>query len=197
MTASVGLYGGSFDPPHLGHLELARAGMRHFGLGRLLVVVAGEAPHKAVETDAETRFGLAQAAFAKIPNVEVSRHELERDGPSYTVDTARWAESRFGDAVFVVGADEFADFLSWKDPDGVLECVTLAVATRPGYWRDRLDGVRARLARPDRVRYFELEPIDVASRDVRARTAAGRPIDDLVPASVARLIRERGLYRTA
>jgi nicotinate-nucleotide adenylyltransferase len=191
----VGVFGGTFDPPHVGHVALAEAAFRELALDRLLVVVVGTPPHKDVETDAETRFRLAEAAFATIPNVEVSRHELEREGPSYTVSTARWAESELGRTVFVVGADEFADFLSWKDPNGVLEHVSLAVATRPGYPRDRLETVRTQLARPDRVRYFHLDPIDVASRDVRARVAAGRPVDRLVPPAVLRLIHELGLYR--
>ena len=192
---TVGLLGGAFDPPHVGHVALAQAAVRDLALDRLVVVVVGTAPHKHVETDAETRFRLAEAAFAPLENVEISRHELEREGPSYTVDTARWAASELGDAVFVVGADEFSDFLSWRDPDGVLEHVRLAVATRPGYPRERLEDVRARLARPDRVLYFELPPIAVASRDVRARVAAGLPIDELVPPAVARLIDEIGLYR--
>jgi nicotinate-nucleotide adenylyltransferase len=192
---TVGLLGGAFDPPHVGHVALARAAVHDLGLDRLLVVVLGTAPHKHVETDAETRFRLAEAAFSTLPRVELSRHEIEREGPSYTVDTARWAEAELDDAVVVVGADEFADFLSWKDPDGILEHVRLAVATRPGYPGERLDEVRERLARPDRVQYFELPPVAVASRDVRASVAAGRPVDALVPEAVARLIDELRLYR--
>jgi nicotinate-nucleotide adenylyltransferase len=192
---TVGLLGGAFDPPHVGHVALAKAAVQDLDLDRLVVVVVGAAPHKHVETDAETRFRLAEAAFSTLPRVELSRHEIEREGPSYTVDTARWAEAELDDAVVVVGADEFADFLSWKDPDGILEHVRLAVATRPGYPRERLDEVRERLARPDRVQYFELPPVAVASRDVRASVAAGRPVDALVPEAVARLIDELRLYR--
>ncbi len=192
---TVGLLGGAFDPPHVGHVALARAAVRELGLDRLLVVVVGTAPHKQVETDAETRFRLAEAAFSTLPRVELSRHEMEREGPSYTVATARWAAAALGDAVFVVGGDEFADFLSWKDPDGILEHVRLAVATRPGYAQGRLDDVCGRLARPDRVQFFEFPPVAVASRDVRARVAAGLPVGDLVPPAVARLIDELRLYR--
>ncbi len=191
----VGLLGGTFDPPHLGHVALARRAIDALDLDRLVVVVVGLAPHKPVQTDAETRFRLAGAAFADIPEVELSRFELDREGPSFTVDTARWAEERYGsENTFVIGADQFADFLSWRDPDGVLDHVRLAVATRPGYPEDRLDAVLGRLARPDRVRRFELEPIPIASRDVRARIARGEPIDDLVPEPVARLVDELGLY---
>jgi len=192
---TVGLLGGTFDPPHVGHVALANAAVHELALGRLLVVVVGRPPHKEVETDAETRFRLAEAAFANMPRVELSRHELDREGPSYSVHTARWAEEQFGDAVFVVGADEFADFLDWKDPNGVLEHVRLAVATRPGFPRERLEGVLERLERPRRVLFFDLEPIHVASRDVRARSARAEPIADLVPTRVAQLIEKLGLYR--
>jgi nicotinate-nucleotide adenylyltransferase len=192
---TVGLLGGTFDPPHLGHVALARTAIAALDLERLVVVVAGEPPHKPVGTDAESRFRLAEAAFADLPGVELSREELERRGPSYTVDTVRSAAERYGEPVFVVGADEFADFPTWKDPDRILELARLAVATRPGFERDRLDAVLAELERPERVRFFELEPIPIASREIRARAAAGEPIDDLVPAAVAWLVEELGLYQ--
>jgi nicotinate-nucleotide adenylyltransferase len=192
---TVGLLGGTFDPPHVGHVALANAAVDELALSRLLVMVVGKPPHKKVETDAETRFRLAEAAFADMPRVELSRHELEREGPSYSVDTARWAKEQFGDAVFVIGADEFADFLDWKDPNGVLEHVRLAVATRPGFPRERLEDVLERLERPRGILFFDLEPIHVASRDVRAHAARGEPIGDFVPPRVARLIEKLGLYR--
>ncbi len=196
LRVSVGILGGTFDPPHAGHVELARAAIRELRLEKLLVVVVGEAPHKHVETDAETRFCLAQAAFSDVPRVELSRHELERRGPSYTVETARWARARYGEGVlFVVGGDEFADFLTWRDPDGVLEHVGVAVAARPGYERERLEAVRAQLKHPERVRYFRFREIPIASRDVRARLARGEPVDGLVPPAVAALLRDLRLYR--
>jgi nicotinate-nucleotide adenylyltransferase len=192
---TVGLLGGAFDPPHQGHLVLAEAAIRRFALELLVVVVTGTPPHKTVETPAEIRLRLAAAAFAGIPRVEVSRHELDRPGPSYTVETAHWARDRYGDVVFVVGADEFATFLSWHDPEGVLELVRLGVATRPGYPVERLEAVLARLSRPERVELFEIPAVPVASTDVRARAARGEPLDGLVPPAVAALVRELGLYR--
>ena len=102
---------------------------------------------------------------------------------------------RWDDPMFLIGADEFADFLDWKDPNGVLELAQLAVATRPGYPRERLDRVLERLERPDRVRFFEIEPVPVASRDVRDRVARGEPVDDLVPPAVAAEMAKLGLYR--
>lgn len=191
----VGILGGAFDPPHRGHLALVRDALAHFGFERLLVLPTGEPPHKVVETDAETRYRLATAAFTDLPRVELSRHELDRSGPSYTVETARWAAARYDDPVFLVGADEFTDFPTWKEPDEVLEHVWLGVAGRPGFAQDRLDAVLARLRRPERVHVFAIEPLPISSRDIRARVAAGEAIDALVPRRVGALIEELGLYR--
>lgn len=193
---TVGLLGGAFDPPHNGHLVLADEAMSHFELELLVVVVTGDPPHKLAETDAESRYSLAGAAFAGRPGVELSRFELDSDGPSYTVRTARWARATYGDVVFVVGADEFAAFLSWHDPNGVLAEVRLGVATRPGYPRARLDSVLANLDRADRVELFEIPAIEASSTEVRERVGRGKPIDDLVPTAVAERIATLGLYRS-
>jgi nicotinate-nucleotide adenylyltransferase len=97
--------------------------------------------------------------------------------------------------LLLIGADEFADFPTWKDPGGVLERARLAVATRPGYPRERLVEVLEKLARPERVRFFEIDPLPISSRDIRERVARGESIADLVPAAVADLIESLGLYR--
>ena len=184
----IGLFGGAFDPPHNGHVALARGAVEHFGLERLLVLVSERPGHKEVDAGADVRLRLARAAFADVP-----RAEVRLDPHARTVDSL--ADGDYGDAVFVVGADEFAGFLDWKEPDTLLERVRLGVGTRPGYARERLERVLSALRRPERVRFFEIEPVDVASRDLRARIAAGRPIDGLVPPRVARLVAELGLYR--
>jgi nicotinate-nucleotide adenylyltransferase len=183
----TGLLGGAFDPPHAGHVALLRDARAHFAFERVVVLVVADPGHKDVVTDASVRFTLAQAAFPG--------EEVERDAHPRTIDMLR--ERQFDDPVFLVGADQFADFLSWKDPDGVLELTRLGVATRPGYERNRLERVLAELARPDRVSFFEIEPVDVSSRDIRARVARNRPIDGLVPPAVAREIERLGLYRPA
>jgi nicotinate-nucleotide adenylyltransferase len=169
-------------------VALARAAIRHFGLDRLLVLVVEQPGHKEVETDVESRLRLARAAFADIPATEVRSESSAR-----TVDAVR--DGRYGDAIFLVGADEFADFAGWKEPDELLEHVRLGVATRPGFPRERLDAVLAGLHRPDRVEFFELDPVDVASRDLRRRVAEGEPMEPFVPPAVAELVRSLGLYR--
>jgi nicotinate-nucleotide adenylyltransferase len=181
----IGLLGGTFNPPHNGHVALARAAEEKLGLDHLVVLVAERPGHKRVGLDAESRLRLARAAF---PDRRVELDEHER-----TVDMLR--ARRFDDAVFLIGADEFCDFLDWKDPNGVLELAPVAVAARPGYPRERLDRVLERLEHPECVSFFELEPVPIASREVRDRVARGEPIDDLVPPAVAAEIEKRGLYR--
>ncbi|MGD0715559.1 MAG: metallophosphoesterase family protein [Gaiellaceae bacterium] len=184
-TSSTGLYGGAFDPPHLGHVGVAEAAKRHFGLTKLVVLVAEHPGHKGVHAPAEARLELARAAF---PNDDVRLDPYPR-----TIDLLR-GES-FDDPLFVIGADQFCDFPTWKEPDAVLERTRLAVATRPGFPRERLDAVLRTLLRPRRVLFFDVEPNPAASRDIRGLAAAGEPLDGLVPPAVAALIEERGLYR--
>jgi len=181
----VVLYGGAFDPPHLGHVAVAAAARERFGVERLVVLVSEKPAHRTLVASAEDRLALACAAFPA--------DDVRLDPHPRTVELLR-AES-FDDPVFVVGADQFRGFLDWSEPDEVLERTRLAVATRPGFPQDELDAVLAQLARPERVLFFEIEPNPAASTDVRALAATGRPLDGLVPAAVIRLIDERGLYR--
>ena len=178
---TVGLYGGAFDPPHRGHVELARRAKQELGLGKLIVLVAADPEHKHVDTSAETRLRMARAAF---PDDDVILDEHGR-----TVDTLR-AHPEWVDPIFLIGADQFCDFLSWKEPDEVLRRTRLAVATRPGFPRHRLESVLERLEDPDRVLFFEIEPTPVASSELRERFVAGD-----VPSAVAEIIQAEGLYR--
>jgi nicotinate-nucleotide adenylyltransferase len=179
------LYGGAFDPPHLGHVAVADAARERLETLRLVVLVSERPEHRDVVAPAGLRLELARAAF---PGDDVRLDPCPR-----TVDLLR-SES-FPDPIFVVGADQFAGFLSWKEPEEVLTLTRLAVATRPGFPQHALDEVLGRLGRPDRVLFFEIEPNPAASRDVRALAAAGEPLDGLVPAAVADLLRERNPYR--
>ncbi len=181
----LALYGGAFDPPHLGHVAVARAAKEQLDVTRLIVLVSERPGHKDVHLPVETRLELARAAF---PDDEVRLDPYPR-----TIDLLR-AED-FDDPLLVIGADQFRDFLTWKEPNAVLGLARLAVATRPGYPRDRLDAVLRDVDRPERVLFFEIEPNPAASREIRALAAAGAPLDGLVPDGVGELIRERGLYR--
>ena len=182
---AIGLFGGAFDPPHVGHVAVARAARAHFGLSRLVVLVAAAPGHKGVHAGADDRLELARAAF---PDDDVRLDPYPR-----TIDLLR-AEA-FDDPLFVIGADQFCSFDSWQEPDAVLDLTRLAVATRPGFPQEQLDAVLRDLRRPERVLFFELEPNPAASTDIRALAEAGLPLDGLVPEAVAALIESRGLYR--
>jgi nicotinate-nucleotide adenylyltransferase len=178
----IGILGGTFDPPHNGHVALAEAALSQLPIERLVVLVAERPGHRSVEADAETRLKLARAAFAGLDNVEV-----QPDPHAFTVDAVR--DGRFGDAIFIVGADQGVSFDQWKDPEEVLKWVKLGVGTRSGYPEPQLERYG------DRVITFQLASPPISSSEVRERVAAGEPIDGLVPPGVARLIEELGLYR--
>ena len=181
----TGLLGGAFDPPHVGHVALADAAEQQLGLSELVIVVVADPGHKDVHCPVETRAALARAAFPG-RGVEIDHH-------ARTVDMLR--DGSWHDPVFLIGADEFAAFPTWKEPDEVLELARLAVASRPGYPRERLEEVLRSLGRPDRVLFVEIEPAAVSSREIRTKVARGEPIDGLVPPAVAAEIAGRGLYR--
>ncbi len=167
----TGLLGGRFDPPHNGHVALARAALEQLPIDRLVVLVAEQPGHEDAVASAEDRLRMARAAFEGLGEVVLDPH-------AYTVDAVRGG--RFGDAYFVVGADQAAAFPTWKEPDEILRWVQLAVGTRSGY-----EGAVT----------FDLDSPDISGTDIRDRVARSEPIDDLVPPAVARIIEERGLYR--
>jgi nicotinate-nucleotide adenylyltransferase len=188
VSARVGVFGGAFDPPHVGHVELARRGIAHFALEQLLARVVEHPGHKNVSTPPQVRLLLAELAFGPLEEAEVGLDPFAR-----TIDSLE--ALGLDDPVFIVGADEFEAFGSWKEPERVLELARLGVATRPGIDEGRLDEVLTGLERPDRVSFFAIEPLPVSSSAIRARVAADEPIDDLVPPSVAAEIARLGLYR--
>jgi nicotinate-nucleotide adenylyltransferase len=178
----IGILGGTFDPPHNGHLALAEAAVRELDLDELVVLLAARPGHRTCSEDADTRERLTRAAFARLPSASVVRDEHP-----FTVDAVRGG--RFGDAVFIVGADEGAAFPSWKDADEVLRWVKLAVGTRSGYPPPDLQRYG------DRVVPFTLASPPISSSNVRERLRSGDSLDGLVPPAVSALIDELGLYR--
>jgi nicotinate-nucleotide adenylyltransferase len=170
------VFGGMFDPPHVGHVRLLEGAKRHFGVARVLVLVVADPGHREVVASAVDRLGLARAAF--------SNEDVELDEHARTIDMLR--ARRLDDPVLVIGDDELATFPTWKESDAVLELARLAVGERPGHAvTDASAGVT----------FFEIEPTPVSSTDIRRRVAAGESIDGLVPPAVAAEIERLGLYR--
>jgi nicotinate-nucleotide adenylyltransferase len=187
-VAVAGILGGVFDPPHNGHVSLARAAIGELLLDELLVLVVADPGHKQATTPADVRLELAQQAFDDVPAARVALDRHAR-----TVDSLE--ERRMPtDTYFILGADELAGFESWKSPQRVLELVRVAVAMRPGVARDTVEAVRERLGVPGRIVEFEIDPLPISSSEIRARVRDGQAIDDLVPAGVAEAITRLGLY---
>lgn len=190
MTA-VGVLGGTFDPIHLGHLAEAVAARDALALDLVLLVPARPWQKTAV-ADESARLVMVELASAEVVGLDVSRVDLDREGPTYTVDTMRDLRAEFGNGTgfhFILGADALAGVATWHRADDLAGVTRFAALNRPG--NDL--AVPALLA--GAVDVVEMEPIDVSSTDIRARVASGASIDGLVPASVAAYIHDHGLYR--
>jgi nicotinate-nucleotide adenylyltransferase len=197
----LGILGGTFNPPHIGHLICAQEALEQLRLDRIALMPAHQPPHKDVAADpgAEARYELCRRAVRCDDRFEVSRLEIDREGRSYTVDTLRALHDRHpqDDLTFIVGGDMARSLPTWREPEAVLELATLAVAERAGSERENIRGeLRAlRGASGERVRFFDMPRVDVSSSLVRERVASGRPIRYLVPDAVADAIAENGWYR--
>lgn len=195
----LGILGGVFNPPHIGHLVCAQEASVRLDLDQVLLVPVGEAPHREVEDPGGSiRLELCQAATGDDERLGCSPVEVERPGPSYTVDTLhalRDERPQGEDLVLLLGADQAAELRSWRDPEGILRLAEVAVVERadlgPEAVRGRLEG----LAGAERLEFFSMPRIDVSSTLVRRRVADGLPVRYLVPERVLDLIAERGLYR--
>ncbi len=195
----LGVLGGTFDPVHLGHLILAEAAREQLALARVLFVPAGQPWRKAGRSiaSAEDRLAMLRLSVEGNPAFEVSTLELERAGPTYTVDTLEMLREMHGGAelYFVMGVDALLDLPNWHEPQRILELATPAVARRPGQpdqaapAEERMAGLSRRLV------WLEMPLIEISASGVRERVRRGLSIRYLVPEGVAVYIRERGLYR--
>ncbi len=201
--ARIGILGGTFNPPHVGHMVCAQEARAGLELDRVLLMPVHTPPHKPADEDpgVEHRVELCRRAAGTTPWLEVSRAEADRPGASYTVDTLSELHDRTnpGDELtFIVGGDQANGLPGWREPEAILELAELAVAERDGVGRadvaERLAGLRGGR---ERLRFFDMPRIDVSSSLIRRRVAEGRPIRWLVPDAVAAYIEEAGLYRGA
>jgi nicotinate-nucleotide adenylyltransferase len=195
----IGLLGGTFNPPHLGHLVCAQEAHFQLGLDRVVFMPVFQPPHKEVESDpgVEHRVALCELAFADDSRFEVSRLEADTPGRSFTVDTLkRLHESNpDDDLTFIVGGDMAYALPTWYEPEAVLSLATLGVAEREGVGRADITEHLAGLAGADRIRFFDMPRLDISSSLIRRRVAAGHPLRYLVPDAVASYIDSEGLYR--
>ncbi len=190
----IGIFGGSFDPVHSAHLALAQSALGALQLDQVRWVPAGNPWQKTrAMTPAEDRAALVQAAIAGEPRFVLDRLEVDRSGPSYTLDTVRELQASHPGVqwVLLIGQDQYSGLHTWKDWQALLGLVELAVANRPGETREPHADVQRF---PHRM--VPLPMLDISSTDVRARVAAGLDISELVPPGVARYIETHGLYRS-
>ena len=196
-----GVLGGSFDPPHYGHLALAETARVQLELERVLFVPAGQPPHKRASTlsPAEARAAMTQAAIADNPAFALSRVDLDRAGPHYTVEMLALLRVQYPQVrgwFFLLGEDLLHDFPRWRDPDGILRQATLAVMPRRQLPTD-VDALCTRFPQlAGRLVRLNAPPVDFSATDLRRRVRAGLPLRRLVPPAVEAYIREQGLYKS-
>ncbi len=202
MCETIALFGGTFNPIHLGHLSIARAAVAELGLEKLIVIPSAKPPHKTAEhlaPDAD-RMVMCRLAVGDDPQIEVSDVELHGQGPSYTVRTLRKFRERHTEAeiIFLVGTDMLRDFHLWRDFEEIVHLARIVTMPRPGVDLADLAELRSALggAAVERLLADLLATplVDISSTEIRRRVRAGQPIDDLVPPAVAHYIADHQLY---
>ncbi|MFA4928151.1 MAG: nicotinate (nicotinamide) nucleotide adenylyltransferase [Patulibacter sp.] len=196
----IGIFGGTFNPPHLAHLILAECARDELELDRVLLVLAPRPPHKQVDGDPgpDERLALCRAAVAsEAGRIEVSDVELRREGPSYTADTLAGLRAEHPDDEFVLllGGDSAAGLASWHRPADILRYAEIGVAERGDDSHARAAETLRGLGAADRFRPFAMPRVDISSTLIRDRIRAGRTIHRLVPDAVEARVQAQGLYR--
>lgn len=192
MAKRVGIFGGTFDPIHIGHLIIGQEIMLQCALDRVVFMPSGDPPLKHTMTSAEDRAMMVSLAVRDYPGFELSRFELSRPGKSYTIDTLRHLSRNMSEnpkIFLIIGADNAVEMGDWFDPEGVLDLAHVLVAERPGFERARVDP-----AFQSRMQFVETPLLDISSTAIRARVRTRKPISFLVPDAVADYIRTQGLY---
>jgi nicotinate-nucleotide adenylyltransferase len=194
----LGILGGTFNPPHLGHLICAQEAYLHLDLDCVMLIPARIPPHKPIEDEpgAEHRLELCRRAISGDERLTVSDIELRREGPSYTVDTLELLNSQAPDTelVLIVGGDIAAGLPRWREPERVLSLASLAVAQREGTDRGTIDEALAKVPGGEHTAFFPMPMISISSSAIRERVRTGQPIRYLVPDAVAQYISDHGLY---
>ena len=201
VLTRIGILGGTFDPVHRGHLEIARVAMDEAALERVIFIPAGQPRLKSGDPSAssEQRLEMLRLAVSEIPGFDVSDMELRRSGPTLTVETLRELREELGDGVelcFILGLDALLRFDQWVEPEGAAELARLLAVSRPGYSGFDWPEFYARNPYAEgRVDCLDTTAIDISASELRARIAAGASVSGLLPSAVEQYIRDNGLYR--
>jgi nicotinate-nucleotide adenylyltransferase len=197
-TMRIGILGGTFNPPHLGHLVCAQEAYCELDLDQVLLIPAGLPPHKPVDAEPgpEHRLQLCRLAIQGDDRFAVSDLELRRDGPSYMVDTLPELSTQAptNELFLILGGDIAAGLPQWREPERVLELATVAIAKRRGTSQASVQRALDQLRGGERARFFQMPRIGISSTMVRRRVRAGQPIRYFVPDGVVDYISEHGLY---
>lgn len=198
-SGRVGIFGSAFNPPHLGHVLVVAEGRWRLGLDRVMVVPTGDPYHKdgSLDPGREARLEMARLAFQDEPGCEVLPVEIERPGPTYTVDTveALVADRTGTDPVLLLGADAAIGLPGWERAEALLGMVEVAVAPRSGIEADEVERVVRGVTPDARITFFEMPRVDITATLIRERIESDSPFEQLVPQRVSALIREEGYYR--
>lgn len=196
----IGIMGGTFNPIHIGHLVTAEEAFYQFNLDEIIFIPSGHPPHKRDSdiADPEDRYLMTVIATASNPHFTVSRIEIDRKGPSYTVETLKELREIYGKDVklfFITGADAIIEILTWKDPEIIADMCEFIAATRPGYSLKKFEELHLiNNKRLPVVHFIEVPALAISSTSIRKRVREGRPIKYLVPDGVAAYLYKRGLY---
>jgi nicotinate-nucleotide adenylyltransferase len=197
-TLRLGVLGGTFDPPHYGHLALAENARVQLDLGRVLFAPAGQPPHKPDRpiTPAHHRVVMVEAAIADNPAFVLSRVDMDRAGPHYTVEMLALLQQEYpaAELFFLMGGDSLSKFLTWRDPAGIVRQARLAVMRRPGREPNVAALERAVPGICERLVWLDVPHLDVSSSGLRQRVRHGLPLRYLVPPPVEAYVREQRLY---
>jgi nicotinate-nucleotide adenylyltransferase len=199
--AGVGVLGGTFDPPHIGHLVIAQEALRQLSLTRLIFAPTRQPPHKPPIgiTPIEHRLAMVRLAISAHPEFSISDVDVDRAGPTYTVDTMKLLHQQYpeDELYFIMGMDSLANILTWRSPDRLIQICRLAVFNRPGFSVD-LNALETQLPGLEkRIALLPAPSLDIAASDLQRRVRAGQSIAHLVPDAVGTYIVEHGLYRNA
>lgn len=198
----VGVLGGTFDPIHIGHLVAAEEVRAQLGLDRVVFVPAGLPPHKLTDdvSSVDHRLAMVKLAIVSNPYFTVSRVDIDRFGPCYTVDTIELLRDEWGQAAgdvelyFILGSDSLADIVTWHKPERLIRLCRLAVMERPGYRVDMDELERLLPGITSRVHFINSPQLDISSTDIQKRVRQGLPIKYQVPEAVADYIYQHELY---